>query len=246
MAFFRGPNVVRDGLILYLDAANKKSFVNGSNTWRDLSGNNNHFTLYNIPTFNSSGYFTFNGTTQYARSTNTLNLSATNKVTILMWFKPASYPASGTVKLLYELTNNFNSYTTGFVHSYNDNSLSQNYEIFAALKGDVGYNIGVWSKTYFNDLLWKNSTCVFDTSQSSTENLFYVNGSFATAIQNPSPGYASNNTNNFANDYLYLVSRAGSNYFADINLASVQIYNRVLSASEILQNYNATKTRFGL
>jgi hypothetical protein len=56
MAFFRGPNVVTNGLVLALDAANPKSYVSGSTTWNDLSGNNYNGTLSGstIPTYNAS------------------------------------------------------------------------------------------------------------------------------------------------------------------------------------------------
>jgi hypothetical protein len=243
---FTGPNIVTNGLVLALDAANPKSYPGSGTTWFDLSGNNNHFTLYNSPTLNSSGYFVFDGVDDYARSTSTLNLSSYNAVTVLIWFQPLSYPSSGILDFIYEHTANFNSSTGGFVHTYNDTSLGQNYQIFLSNRGDASYNIGVWDKTLFNNLTWKHSVGVVDRNQSSVENSLYVNGILATAIGNPYPGYAGNNTNNFANDYFYIGTRGGGTYFSDINLSGIQIYNRVLSSAEISQNYNATKTRFGL
>jgi hypothetical protein len=66
MGFYRGPNVVTNGLVLNLDAANTKSYVSGSTTWRDLSGNGNNGTLVNGPTFSSNygGGIVFNGSNQ--------------------------------------------------------------------------------------------------------------------------------------------------------------------------------------
>jgi hypothetical protein len=248
MGLIRGPNIVRSGLILHLDAALPASYPGSGTSWFDLSGNNNHFTLYNSPTFNSAGYFVFDGTNDYARSVNTLNLSATNKVTVCSFFKPLTYPGSAAenVKVFFELTNNYNSNSTGFVTAYNDPSVGQDYAILLAVKGNVGYNIASWNKSNYTDLNWKNSVFIFDTSQSSTENLFYVNANAATLNVNPVVGYANNNTNNYANDYFYICSRAGSSYFTNCNLASFMIYNRVLSASEILQNFNAFRGRFGI
>ena len=86
----------------------------------------------------------------------------------------------------------------------------------------------------------------FDTSQSSSEVSLYVQGSPATVIQNPLAGYANNNTNNFANDNFYIAGRGGASFFSDINLASVLIYNRILSDAEISQNFNASRARFGI
>ena len=60
------PNIITDGLVLYLDAANTKSYVSGSTTWTDLVGLNNG-TLINGPTFNSAngGSIVFNGVNNY-------------------------------------------------------------------------------------------------------------------------------------------------------------------------------------
>jgi hypothetical protein len=246
MALSRGPKIVTSGLVLALDAADRNSYSGTGTTWNDLSGNNNNATIYNSPTWNTAGYFVFNGTNNYVRTTNTLNLSTFNAVTVIVVFQPLTYPSFGQVKAICELTADFNSFTTGFVYSYNDTSLAQNYEIFTSIKGDVGYNIGVWNKSNFNNLTWKNTTAIFDKSQSSAETSLYVQGNTATVISNPAVGYSSNNTNNFANDYFYIGCRGGSSLFSDMNLSSVLVYNRVLSATEILRNYNATKTRFGL
>jgi hypothetical protein len=246
MALSRGPKIVTSGLVLALDAADKNSYPGSGAIWYDLSGNNNNFTLYNTPTFNSSGYFVLNGTNQYFRSTNTLNLGPYNSVSVCLFFKPLTYPSFGQVKSLYELSNDFNSFQYGFIHSYNDTSLAQNYEIFTSIKGNVGYNIGTWNKSNYSDLNWKNSVGIFDKSQSSAETSLYVNGNIATVIQNPAVEYSNNNTNNFGDDYFYIGSRGGSNLFSDINLSTILIYNRVLSTTEIAQNYNAQKTRFGL
>ena len=59
MGIFRGPNIVRDGLVLQLDAANTKSYSGSGTAWNDVSGNDNDFTLDSSGiTHNSSGYFT--------------------------------------------------------------------------------------------------------------------------------------------------------------------------------------------
>lgn len=63
-------NVVSDGLILQLDAGNKNSYIGTGNVWNDISGSNAHATLLNNPTWNSSGYFTFDGISQGADGVN--------------------------------------------------------------------------------------------------------------------------------------------------------------------------------
>jgi hypothetical protein len=68
---WRGPNIVKDSsLVLYLDASAKNSYNDlvDAGTWKDMSGNNNHATVVNEPTFsyNNNGYFIFNGTDETA------------------------------------------------------------------------------------------------------------------------------------------------------------------------------------
>ena len=57
-----GPNIIDDGLIFCVDAKNTKSYPGSGTTWSDLSRSGNHGTLTNSPTFNSTGYFDFDGT----------------------------------------------------------------------------------------------------------------------------------------------------------------------------------------
>lgn len=238
--------IITRGLVLNLDAGNPYSYAGAGTTWYDVSGNGNHATLYNSPTWNSNGYFSLNGTNNYIKTTNTLDLSAYNAVTVLVIFKPRSYPVSGNVKFICELSTDFNSFTTGFVWTYNDNSASQNYEVIAGVKGDAGYNMGAWNKNNYNDLNWEISTAVFNKSTASPEVSLYNQGVAANVISNPIAGLTANNTNNFGNDYLFIGSRAGTSYFTDLDIVSILVYNRALSAAEILQNYNAVKGRFGL
>jgi hypothetical protein len=70
MSVYAGPEIVNDGLVLHLDAANAKSYPGSGTTWNDLSGNSNNGTLVNTPTFETTngGRFLFNGTNQYATS----------------------------------------------------------------------------------------------------------------------------------------------------------------------------------
>ena len=67
MSFSFSPKIVTDGLVLYLDAANTRSYVSGSTVWTDLSRVGNNGLLINGPTFNSlnNGSIVFNGTNQY-------------------------------------------------------------------------------------------------------------------------------------------------------------------------------------
>jgi hypothetical protein len=69
MGILAGPTIIDDGLVIILDANDKNSYPGVGTSWYDLSGNGNHATLVNSPTFNSLGYFTFDGTNDYASIT---------------------------------------------------------------------------------------------------------------------------------------------------------------------------------
>ena len=57
-----GPDIITDGLILSLDAASSRSYPGTGTTWYDLSGQGAHAEAVNMPTWNSNGYFEFDGT----------------------------------------------------------------------------------------------------------------------------------------------------------------------------------------
>ena len=81
------PNTVTDGLVLYLDAANVKSYASGSTSWNDLVGTNNG-TLVNGPTFSraNGGSIVFDGTNDTTNFGNILNIGL-NSLTISCWVK---------------------------------------------------------------------------------------------------------------------------------------------------------------
>ena len=84
MGFHRGPNIVRDGLVLALDAASYRSYPGSGTTWYDLSGNNFDFTLdgSGIP-WQSNGYFSLqDGGATYAN-----NITDSTDCTFVFWMR---------------------------------------------------------------------------------------------------------------------------------------------------------------
>jgi hypothetical protein len=238
--------IVTNGLVLCLDAADKKSYPGTGSLWTDRSGNGNHVTLVNSPTYSTSngGILTLNGTNQYAVTANTLNLSNTNGVTIFSMIKVNNYGTS--IKVLYELSSNFNSRSDSFVDAFSDNSLGVDFELISSIKGNIGYNIAVYDKTILNDLGWHSHCRIHDTSQASKENLIFSDGVIKSELLNPISGNSSNNTNNFGNQLFYIGSRGGGSFFSPVSLSCIYVYNRVLTPQEIKQNFNATRGRFGI
>ena len=245
MATSYSPKIITDGLVLCLDAGDSKSYSGSGTTWTDRSGNGNHFTLYNTPTFNSSGYFIFDGANNYAKISS-LDLSSYDAVTVDILFRPTVSSYNCPVNVLYEHSNNFNGTPLGFVASFNDTSVSQDAASFVSLKGNVGYNIQAWSKSYFDSNVWLSHIATYDKSITTGKEVdLYLNANNALT-GNINSSYNSNNTNNFGDLPFVIGARGADTYNASMEIASVKIYNRTLTAAEVLQNYNATKGRFGL
>jgi hypothetical protein len=248
---FNQESIVTRGLVFAVDAADRTSYSSGSGVWRDLSGGGNNGTLTNGPTFDSEerGSIIFDGTNDYVNFGN-INLSSTIAISISFWCKILSYPEiSGGGKIMFEVTNNINNSTTGIIVTYADDSnqaFLKQYPLIIGLRGNSGYNLLPYNKNFVNDLQWHHYTCIFDKSQvANNECSLYLDGDLKTPSFYPS-GLVSNNSNNFGNNPLFLGSRSGTSIFSNIELANFLIYNRVLTASEALQNYNALKGRFGL
>jgi len=248
---YTGPNIVTNGLVLALDAANPKSYVSGSTTWNDLSGNNNHATLTAATSSLYSIEFTRNNNTRATISS--LDLSATNVITIDLWVNFKTLPtfsgyAGDYTRVICELSDNFNAFGDVFL-------LGVEYELTGfrwdvASKGNNGYNIKNLITPLPVNNTWYNFSVVINNSvASSNPHTFYLNGVTQTNIGDTSNNgiiYSSQNTNNFGNRIFRIGGRATTSFSQDMLLSNFKIYNRALSSSEVLQNYNGQKSRFNL
>ena len=235
---WRGPNIVRDGLVLYLDAGSPNSYQGTGTTWKDISKvNQNNGTLINGPTFNSAngGSIVFDGVDDYVNIPST-SLNFVNQPITLSSFVKVNTLGSATSNIFFskDRINGGNRYTLFAMDSSDKLSLLlQN-----------GTNSGNFVGNGPN--LTKNiqQVSVVITSQNV---IFYLNGTqYGGIINNPDgilPNYPPGSE-------AWRINRLNAYQFGDfIGNTTVyisQIYNRALSASEVLQNYNATKGRFGL
>ena len=223
MAFFRGPNVVTDGLVLALDAANPRSYVSGSTTWNDLSGTNNNGTLVNGPTFSNTnnGILTFNGSTNYVSGN--VNI-ASSPFTIICWVYPNVTPSANIYFSVGSITGTRNAIHLRLV---NDTSF-----LFGMYDDDLSVTVS----SVTNKWNYFAVTLTSGFVQSAYQNGILV-GNPRTA-----GGYFTGNT-------IYNIGRwvvSGGVQYINANVANTQIHNRALSASEVLQNYNAQKSRYNL
>jgi hypothetical protein len=246
-----GVNIVKDGLVLYLDAANPKSYISGSTTWYDLSIGGNNGTLSSGFTYNYSngGSLVFDGISNYVNCGNPANLQTFSQITLNTWVKFSGLDyVNNTGSLVTFIVkgrpdnNPINGATSGFWFSYENrlNRNSFNYTCFGNTTGGYaggGNNFG--SKTYtFINGIWYNITA---TVNSSSQGTLFING----VQQGTSVTFSNLNLSNTTNN-LQVGMYLSNNFFFNGNNSQTQIYNRALSSSEVLQNYNATKSKFGL
>ena len=225
--------MVTNGLVLALDAANTKSYVSGSTTWNDLSGNNNSGSLVNGPTFSSTngGSIVFNGTTSGSYITTPSTLTLSNTISFNFWISSVGQ-TSYNQAILGKDTNGANPHLLIRRGNSSDNLIWNYYNgsatltttfnsfftgfnnLFVNLQITADYTSGVLN-VYRNGVLFGTST----------HTMLYPNTSAILTLGNwlPNTGLAFNG-----------------------NITTTQIYNRALSATEISQNYNAQKSRFNL
>jgi len=234
MGFYRGPHTVTDGLVLSLDAGNTKSYQSGSTTWFDKSGNNRNGTLTNSPTF-SSGSIVFDGVDDYVDITGSLStfsfIQNTGIFTVSAWVRLTDLAGGAR----YFIGNNRNSTTEkGFNIGYSGASGRLRY---ALTDGTVSILV-VNASDYFLDSSWIFSTLVGN----GTNSILYKNGTQFSVSSNFGTLSTGDSTRALAigkaNDISTLEWQG--------NISQVQIYNRALTAQEVLQNYTATKSRFNL
>ena len=240
MGFYRGPHIVTDGLVLALDATNTKSYPGSGNTWYDVSGNGNHATKNGNaanPTWNSAGYFSFaasDGTT-----------GANNVFTVAN---------SSTLQ-------NLTDTTVQFICAMDTKTpVGSDYDWMCIVsKGEEGtqrpgtsVNQGSGLRYYHIETpAGTNSSADLFTSADYTGNkwnMFQTRVSNAGGTQGWLNGVqvsTSGNTTTGNTSTLYI----GSNGYFELfkgKMASIYIYNRALTDRELLQNFDATKSRFGL
>jgi hypothetical protein len=235
-----GPNIVTDGLVLNLDAANPKSYVSGSTTWRDLSRGGNNGTLTNGPTFNSGngGSIVFDGVNDYSIvNTPSFNPVGNSSFSISCWIKLNALPLSNPRILSQGVdSNNFFNLST-----YGGNSPGS----FDSFWFEVKKNGILYGNTFDYSLgnkyttnIWYNLVGTFNNNTNSA--LLYINNipRIGTGINGGGPSPSG--------PLIIANANISSPSSLNSNISNILIYNRVLNSTEVRQNYNSTKSRFGL
>jgi len=229
-------SIVTNGLTVHLDAGSRLSYVTASATWNDLSGNRYNGTLTNGPSFDPTdqGSIIFDGTNDYVTgsSTTTLDLSTNQNYTICAWIKPNFADTSTSAYAVFNYTGPSPSFLRTYLR-WEGTSLG-----FYLDTADSGGGSAWRFKPTFAANTW-NYLCFTHTS--ANVGRYYFNGAPATMVTIITT--AKTGVVNFPVTVGY---GSVNSYYWNGRIATTSVYNRTLSAQEIAQNYNATKTRYGL
>lgn len=231
MALLNGPRIVTSGLVLNLDAADRNSYVSGSTIWNDLSGNGNNGTLTNGPTFSSAngGSIVFDGVDDYADINNTVGNGS--NVSLEAWFRTTQ--TTPWRHLLVKGSSGQFQYALRFGFS-----TASDINVIAWQAGSSNYAAVSSTGIVANNGNWYH---VVGIIVEGVGVFIYING-----VLNNSSLITTGTYNKNGTSILKLASRDDDGTKFNGNIGNVKIYNRALSAQEVAQNYNATKTRYGL
>jgi len=224
MALGHGPTVVTDGLVLALDAADTNSYPGSGTTVYDISSSQSSGNIESDPTFssNNGGYFDFDGIDdvidfRFDQNGPDLTLST---ITVSAWvnFDSATWVMGNGRQFRIRL----NGTAIGFwIRELNDGSTNELTSPSSTMStGEWGNIVGTYDGT--NQKIYHNGVEVAST--------------------NPGLGFLDAGSNNLTIGESYY----GSNVLFNGKLSVASIYNRALTASEIKQNFNALRGRFGI
>jgi len=235
--------IVQNGLVLNLDAGVSDSYPGSGTTWTDLSGNGNNGTLQNGPTFDSIGGGTllFDGTNDRCNISNSsVSNSISNLFTLEAFLKVRSNPST--------------LHGAGVVSIGNGSSNSGNYEMLLTTRNNSDihiYNrttntsnqVNVYEPRDLKIQLNKWVHCLI-----TFENGYKRNFLNSVEVSTGSDSAVGVNLKTTSISVLKIGGRHNSNTSGLLNadISNIRIYNRALTQQEILQNYNATRGRFGI
>ena len=209
--------IVTSGLTLLLDAGFTPSYPKSGTSWTDLSFSGNNATLFNSPTFNSS-----DGGSVVFDGTNDYclagsGLAITGNLTVAAWVRPTSFTNQGNIVS--------KSSNPGYRMRFQSNGTFWMYSNTNTITSPSAYTINNWFHT----------VGVF----SSTGLRMYINGSLVQSNGTAfSPSYSAGN--------FFIAGLTSTQELFRGRIANLSVYNRSLDATEILDNYNNQKSRFGL
>lgn len=223
--------IVKNGLVLNLDAGNRNSYISGTDAWYDLSGNNINGNIISasflaMPTFNSynGGSLTFDGADDAANASISGSVEF-SEFTVNAWIRLSSSTTSGTHAAVGALLNAFRL------------GVFNNYKLMFGVNSSLSVGLTIPNTPTLETGSWYMITGVLGQSTLTA----YLNGNFAASTSSFISSVRPPSEFNLV--FIGYGFRSNAWLFRG-DIAQVQLYGRALSASEILQNYNANKSRF--
>ena len=224
-----GGGIVTNNLYLHLDASNSSSYSGSGTAWNDLSGNSNNVTLVNGATYSSNdgGYLDFDGTNDYINANTALPDSFfQGNSTLSFW--------------LYFNTIDSDSQGQAIIH-HGTNSA---YKGFHVMQRVSKVNIDLWgtaleTTSTFSASTWYNITITLNNTTNAC--VIYINGSSDASGTLTASYTGTGNNCRIAGPII-----EGGVFHDELHarIAQVFAYDAVLTASEVLQNYDATKSNY--
>ena len=225
MAYFTGPNIVTDGLIFAVDAGSTRSYPGtGTTTTNIINGASGTLTNGVAYVTNNGGAFDFDGTDDFIVFPDDTNLN-NQTLTMESW-----------VNMHSTLSQDAFFFEKGFVNSQYSTFTNANNLIFRTI-GLSTEDLAVSMLSYTSADTWFHVACTYGAGVKYV----YINGVAVTTMTGLTGTISTNTTGLFLGAY-----GPGNSFQMDGNIAVSRVYNKALTAAEVLQNFNAQKSRFGL
>ena len=232
-------SIVTSGLVLALDAANPRSYPGSGTTWTDISATGNNGTLQASPTYTSgiSGYFNFTAASlQYVSFANTASFQFLNRsaYSLEAWVYPTSNPGINNWTGIFNREDSSTGSRDGYNLYFLGSASTSTFFTTERFVAGVGISVSVTVDSTVSLNVWQHIVATYDGTTIS----LYRNGA--------SVGTPVTSTGNITNTSktLEIANRSG-NYFTG-RISNTKVYNVALSSSQVLQNFNALRGRYGI
>jgi hypothetical protein len=252
MSLTHGVNMVRDGLVLCLDARNPKSYPGTGNTWFDISGNNNHATLSDVGSkvsYNPLGYFQHTVTDYFGATTATeVSLDTGGGVWQIPHSSSISPNGSWTISGFMDIEGTQSNNGGGWLHKPGSgDERGVNVEVYSnILRANDSLS---WTQNNIDISAWHNKFALYTFVFTQTSGVygtdagkfdFYINGE----LQNSSASFTPKIDGTSS---IWLGRRQGHlKHFFKGKYTNFHFYKKALSQDEIKQNFEAIRGRFGI
>jgi hypothetical protein len=236
---YTGPHIVEDGLVFALDAASERSYPGSGAAWYDLSNDKNTGTLYNGVSYSTTdgGTMSFDGSDDYMQSdVSTTSLDGDPSFSADMFVKRRTGTNVGS---------NDGFWGIGGVNQ--GNGISGWTPTTNLINLDVYDSTRLATSVYYPENEWIHICWTKNGAGTETTNVkCYING-VSTSLTKTRNATRTNQFNTSTTGVcLGRISSNYSGFYSPIDVATYKIYDRALTAAEVLQNYNAIRSRFGL